>query len=70
MPVAELIFLTRLLNRSVKYRLPALSSANAIRVSSCALVAGPPSPEKRRVPVPANFVMIPAESTFRIVESN
>src|SRR5437667_199327 len=41
------------------YRLPAESTATPDGNASCALVAGPPSPEKPCVPFPATIVSVP-----------
>jgi hypothetical protein len=63
-PLAE-TFRTRKLFVSAMNRLPAPSTAT-LHGHSCALVAGPPSPEKPRVPLPATVVMIPSGETRRI----
>ena len=47
-------------------RLPSLSTATPMAPFSCALVAGPPSPEKPGVPLPATVVMIPLAETLRM----
>src|SRR5262245_53495158 len=47
-------------------RLPAASTATSVGKLRRAAVAGPPSPVKRRVPVPATVSIIPLGVTFRI----
>ena len=56
----------RWLSVSAMNRLPAPSIARPPGSFSCALVAGPPSPEKPFVPSPATVVMIPAGKTLRM----
>ena len=66
-PLAETRRIRRL-PRSARNRLPEPSTARPVdSVSiSCAFVAGPSSPEKPAVPVPATVVMIPLGETFRM----
>src|SRR5664280_18204 len=48
----------RLLPGSAMYRLPAASTARPLGMSRQAWVAGPPSPQKPAVPLPATVVMV------------
>src|SRR5664280_2025204 len=47
------------------YRLPAASTARPIGATRHAWVAGPPSPQKPLVPLPATVVMVPSGATRR-----
>src|SRR2546428_13982491 len=58
-PVAATTRRIRSLFASAIKRLPAASTAIPVGVESRALVAGPPSPLKPAMPVPAPVVMIP-----------
>src|SRR5690242_7498917 len=51
---------------SGKYTLPARSTARSPGPFTCALRAGPPSPEVPTTPLPAIVVMIPADEILRI----
>src|SRR5437773_5198003 len=51
---------------SAMYRLPAASTATPVGPARLAFVAGPPSPPKPEVPVPATVVMKPDAATLRI----
>ena len=62
MPETRLILRILLLN-SVKYKLLDESNVTPIGLKSPALVAGPPSPAKVELPVPAIVVMILVPST-------
>ena len=55
-----------LLPRSAMNRLPAPSTATPSGQFSCALVAGPPLPEKPGVPLPATVAMMPLGKTLRM----
>ena len=55
-------FLTRLLYVSAMYILPEESNAIPWGLSSPALVAGPPSPQKFPLPLPANVLIMPVET--------
>ena len=50
---------------SPKYRLPTASTASRAGLLMFAAVAGPPSPEKPDVPVPATVVMTPVKASTR-----
>ncbi len=56
---------TRLLLASAMKRLPAASTATPVGEYSSALVAGPPSPERPKAPLPATVLMTPAGDTSR-----
>src|SRR5664280_654782 len=56
---------TRLLPASAMYRLPAASTNRPYGMSRHAWVAGPPSPQKPLVPLPATVVMVPSGATRR-----
>ena len=60
-------FRMRLLPWSPIYKLPTASTARPSGRASCALVAGPPSPEYPSEPFPATVVMMPFVATFRIL---
>jgi hypothetical protein len=55
-----------LFDESAIRKLPSGRTARLKALFSSARVAGPPSPEKPAVPLPATVVMIPLEETFRI----
>src|SRR5664280_2832879 len=55
---------TRLLAKLAMYRLPAASTARPSGTRQ-AWVAGPPSPQKSLVPLPATVVMVPSGATRR-----
>jgi hypothetical protein len=59
-------FRMRLLEASAKKRFPEASTAMVVGSHNDAAVAGPPSPEKPWVPLPATVVIIPPTDTFRI----
>src|ERR1017187_950223 len=48
------------------YRLPVESAFTPWGLANCALVAGPPSPEKPGDPVPATLVIVPSGATLRM----
>ena len=58
-------FRMRLLARSEMYRFPEASTARPFGVFNDADVAGPPSPEKPWVPLPATVEIIPLGDTLR-----
>src|ERR1700733_1845231 len=60
-------FRTRLFNQSVIYKFPYWSGTTSVGLYNCAAVAGPLSPLKPYVPLPATVVMIPAVSIFLIL---
>src|SRR5579871_1826667 len=62
-PLGE-TFRTRLFMESAMYKLPDASTATLCGENNCALVAGPPSPEKPPMVVPATVEITPFE-TFR-----
>ena len=51
---------------SAMKRLPRLSTVTPDTSFNCALVAGPPSPLKPALPLPAAVVMMPLLSTLRM----
>src|ERR1039457_3865884 len=63
---AGVTFRIRLFIRSAMKRLPALSTATSLGWFSSAAVAGPPSPLKPAVPLPATVLIVPAAVTFRM----
>ena len=58
---------TRLLAKSEMKTLPAPSATTAPVEDSSASSAGPPSPEKPPVPVPAKVLIVPAPFTLRVL---
>jgi hypothetical protein len=52
---------------SAMYKLPALSRAMPRGPFSAAAVAGPPSPEKEKLPLPAIVEIVPFVDTLRIL---
>src|SRR5258708_6116271 len=55
----------RLFPESAMYRLPRMSVAMRSGEKRFALLAGPPSPPKLKLPFPAKVVIVPAAVTFR-----
>jgi hypothetical protein len=66
MTPAAVTFRMRLLLKSAMKRLLKPSTTTAAGAASCAAVAGPPSPLKPYVPVPATVLITPAAVTFRM----
>ena len=64
-PAGEILRTLRFLESSAK-TLPELSIARLVGVFSCALVAGPPSPEYPGLDVPASRVMMLERSNWKI----
>src|SRR5664280_592050 len=56
---------TRLLAKLAMYRLPAASTNRPYGMFRHVWVAGPPSPQKPLVPLPATVVMVPSGATRR-----
>src|SRR6266404_3560155 len=56
-------FLIRQFPLSAMKRLPLASNTNPPGLDNCALTAGPPSPEKAYVPLPAKVVIMPFGET-------
>src|ERR1700730_10739531 len=59
-------FRIRALLPSVIYKFPLTSRATPVGKLICALMAGPPSPEKPGEPLPARVVRVPSALTKRI----
>src|ERR1039458_6074014 len=59
-------FRIRLLPLSATKRFPEASTATPLGPFNSAEVAGPPSPEKPLLPLPATVVMMPLADTFRM----
>jgi hypothetical protein len=57
---------TRMLDASAMYKLPERSTATPLAARKEALVAGPPSPPKPELSLPATVVIVPVASTLRI----